>query len=512
MTEFEPTPKFSPDGRINVISPLDGRLVGRVAATPVTAIAERAAAARAAQAEWAARPLGERAQALKRLKPIFAAAGDELVELLREEIGRHPAESWFAEIVGNLDLIQWWTGPGLKHLKSVNVSLSPISYPFKKARVDAVPRGVLGLITPWNYPVAIPLRALVPALLAGNAVLWKPSEYAALVSERLGALVAEVVPRDLVQVLQGGGDVGAALIEHVDGVGFTGSLATGRKVAAAAAARLIPASLELGGKDFAVVLPDADLDRAAAGIAWGANTNAGQNCAAIEIVAVHADVAAVFSEKLKAEVRKMAPFVGPLVNAAQKAKVAAQLEQAVAAGGLIGEGGEGAAGGLRIEPTVIERVPWEADLLRCETFGPVLPLVVYRDLDEVAAWLEASDYGLTLSLWSRNVEAAAAWGAGRPVGVVTINNHGFTAAIAAMPWTGVKGSGLGVTNSPHALEWMVRPQGILIDRSRLREPWWHPYNDAAIKLGRAMARLNGGVGSKWAALKDLFAGFMRRWK
>src|SRR5690606_2312264 len=168
-------------------------------------------------------------------------------------------------------------------LRPVKVGLDPLSYPGKKARVEHVPRGVLGLITPWNYPVSIPLRSLVPGHLAGNAILWKPSEYAAMVASEVAELFEGLIPNDLLTVVQGDGRVGAALIEHVDGIGFTGSLATGKRIALRAAERLIPASLELGGKDFAVVLPDANLERAAAGIAWAGLSNAGQNCAAVEI-------------------------------------------------------------------------------------------------------------------------------------------------------------------------------------------------------------------------------------
>lgn len=505
--------KIAADGRINVSSPLDGRIVERIPTTPVEALPAALAEARRAQVRWAAEPLAERARRLRTLRGRLAASGESLVETLRIEVGRHPAESWFSEIVPNIDLVSWWTGrAGQRHLRPHRLRLNPVSYPFKRARVDLLPRGVLGLITPWNYPVSIPLRGLLPALLAGNAVLWKPSEYSAMVSRDLAKLFEGLLPEGLLQVVQGDGRVGAALLDIVDGVGFTGSLATGRRIAVHCAERLIPASLELGGKDLAVVLPDADLKRAAAGIAWAALSNAGQNCAAIELALVHEEIAPRFVDQLREEVRAMAPFVGPLVNAAQRDKVQAQLSQAVEGGALVLEGGLAQADGLRIEPTLLERVPEDAALLHEETFGPLLPVVTFRSLDEVAERLDRSDYGLTLSLWSRDVRAAEAWGRGRPVGVVTVNNHSFTAAIPAMPWTGVKGSGLGVTNGPHALDWMVRPQGVLVDRNRGREPWWHPFNAAALKLAGGLTRLATGTGSRLAALRDVLGGFAGRWK
>jgi len=507
----ETLPKISPDGEINVLSPLDGRLVARVPATPAADVAARAERAAAAQAAWRETPFDERVRRLEDFAYLFAAAGDEFAETLRAELGRHPAESWFAEIVPNIDLVKWWTRRGRAALAPQRISLNPLTYPRKRAWIHPIPRGVLGLITPWNYPVAIPLRSLVPALLAGNAVLWKPSEYAALTADKLRALFAEVLPEGVLEVVQGGADVGQAVVEVVDGVGFTGSVATGRAIGVRAAERLIPSSLELGGKDIAAVLPDADLDRAAAGIAWAALSNAGQNCAAVEICAVHADIYAVFADKLREEIRRMAPYVGPLIHEPQRAKVAAHLEAAVEDGALVLEGGLG-RDGLRIEPTLLERVPWSSPLLREETFGPVLPLVKFDAPEALRTQLAQADYGLTLSLWTRDIAAAKRWALGLPVGVVVFNNHAFTAAIPALPWTGVKDTGTGVTNSRDSLGWMVRPQAILEDRARARELWWHPFNAAAVALARALAELNAGVGGKLQRVRTVLKSMLQRWR
>lgn len=516
MTQARTAPdnldKIGADGRINVVSPLDGRIIDRIAGSKVADLQDQMAKARAAHVAWAQRPLKERVKVVSALARALADHADDLVEILREEIGRHPAESWFGEVVPNIDLVRWWCKTGCKHLAIQKIPLNPINFPGKKAQVELLPRGVLGLITPWNYPVSIPLRALIPALISGNAVLWKPSEYAAKVSQRLHEVLCKVVPADLVVLCQGDGRIGAAIVDQVDGIGFTGSLATGKLIARRAAERLIPASLELGGKDFAVVLEDANLERAAAGIAWAALTNAGQNCAAIEIVAVQEEVAPRFTELLREEVRKMAPFVGPLVNRAQKDKVAKQLDEAVAQGALVLEGGLAAPEGLRIEPTLLERAPWTCSLIRDETFGPVVPVMTFKKLKEIDAQLDASQYGLTLSIWTKDIAKAQVWLWGKPVGVCTVNNHSFTAGIGAMPWTGVKGSGLGVTNGPHALEWMVRPQGLLIDKSGAREPWWHPFNQAAITLARGISDLNSGRRNLLQALPDVIKGFLTRWK
>jgi acyl-CoA reductase-like NAD-dependent aldehyde dehydrogenase len=180
-------------------------------------------------------------------------------------------------------------------------------------------------------------------------------------------------------------------------------------------------------------------------------------------------------------------------------------------GALALEGGAPEPNSLRLPPTLLDRIPLQSALIREETFGPVLPIVTFRDLREVEALLESSKYGLTLSLWTRNIERALRFSLSKPVGVITINNHAFTAAIPSLPWSGVKGSGLGVTNSPYALEWLTHPQAVLVDRSQMRELWWHPYTPSALDLARGMTALRSGrfsLTSLWRTIK----GFLRRWK
>jgi acyl-CoA reductase-like NAD-dependent aldehyde dehydrogenase len=286
----------------------------------------------------------------------------------------------------------------------------------------------------------------------------------------------------------------------------------GEEVARRAGERMIPASLELGGKDLAVVLPDADLDRASAGIAWAAFTNAGQNCSAVEVVFVAEEIKHAFLEKLREEVKKMAPFVGPLIHEGQKSKVQSHLEEALERGALIVEGGElDPNSPLLLRPTLLTRVHLESRIVLEETFGPVLPVLPYKDLKEVFHFLENSRYGLTISFWTKNPDFLLEKIKGLPVGVITINTHAMTAAIPSLPWSGVKGSGLGATNSHHALHWMVRPQTILVDRSPFREVFWHPYSEIAENLARGFSALLSGSFSI-SALWRVVRGFLFRWK
>lgn len=479
-------------------SPSTGEPLDEVAATPPDAVASIVARARAAQAAWAEVPVRARARRIAKVKQRLLSRAEEIAALLRRECGKPIEEAALAEVLPNADLIDYWTASIEELLDEVPVELDPLAYPGKTGRISRGPRGVVALITPWNYPVAIPLRTIVPALLAGNAVVFKPSE----ITPRAGALVASLfdglLPDGVLSIVQGGSDVGASLVEAgVDLVVFTGSVATGKEIAAACAERLIPTSLELGGKDSAIVLDDCDLERAARGVVWGAFTNAGQSCASIERVYVERGVAERFIERVVALTRELTvgTDVSTMTTARQAAIVRRHLQDAVASGAEILVGGAPDEGSLAFPPTVLRVEREDTPLLQEETFGPVLPVVVVSDADDAIARTNQSRFALTTSLWTRNHERAHRLARRLRSGVVTINNHGFTAALPAAPWTGAGDSGFGVTNSPHALAELTRPRFILDDRSRARrELWWFPYTPSLRTVAFAMARARGGAG------------------
>jgi len=509
------------DGAIHGVSPSDGKALSPVPVTPPADLPAIVQRAREAAAEHARRDVEVRARMLEELRGAIMARREKLAAAVAEETGKPEAEVWLHEVVPTADLAKYWSieGPGL--LGASEPQLDALSYPGKRAVVERAPRGVVGLITPWNFPVAIPLRTLFPALLAGNAVVFKPSEHTPRCAAILGEAFREVYGEHLVPVVQGGGDVGAAMMSSgIDAVVFTGSVATGRRVAHAAADALIPVSLELGGKDAAIVLDDADVERAARGILWGAFANAGQNCAAVERVYATKQIA----PRLREQIGKLAGElvlgrdVGPLTNAAQLATVERHVAAARSAGAQVLTGGERPdRPGLWYAPTVLGDVPADSEAIVDESFGPIVPVLEVDDEQAAIDAANSSRYGLTASVWTKDLTRGEAIARQLRAGVVMVNNHGFTGAVPSMPWTGVGDSGYGVTNSPHALDILTRPRAVLLDTSRAkREMWWHPYTPALVRIGRAMATLRAGkgagLGAKVKAFFQLLGAFAKRWK
>ncbi len=459
---------------------------------------------RAAQAAWAELPVNARAARLAAAGEAMLAHAEALAALVVEETGKPLAEAYSSEVVGVADLFAYWCKHGPRHLQPRQGLVPSLEMPGKKARIERAPRGVVAVISPWNYPVAIPMRSVVPALLAGNGVVLKPSE----LTPRSGAWLVEQLRASLGPVIglcAGDGRAGAALVAaEPDQVIFTGSTATGRKVATAAAALGIPCDCELGGKDCAIVRADADVERAAAGIAWGIITNAGQNCAGIERVAVDRAVAERFIPALVSHLEAAAGDVPELVTPRQKAIVVAQLQDALERGGRVLCGGL-PEGDARVAPTLLTGVPRDAAAWRDESFGPIAVLTVGDGDDQLIEAANDSAYGLGASVWSRDLDAAVELGRRVRSGMLWVNNHAFTGALPDLPWTGCGASGTGITSSPEALEHMTRPRLVVVDKQLGIEPWWYPYGDRMVDLMRAVVRKQreGGVGALLATLKAL---------
>jgi len=441
------------------------------------------AAMRPAQRAWADLTVAERAGHLKTVARRLVERADDLVAVVERETRKSAADAWFAEVVPNVDLFTWWTGPGARTIAPQAPRLSALRYPGKEGELTYEAKGIVGLITPWNYPAALPLRALIPALLAGNAVLFKPSEVTPETGDLVAKLFQDVLPGGLVAVVHGGAEAGQAVVDVADHVVFIGGPAAGRAVAARAAERLITASLELGGNDAAIVLADCDLDRTVQGVTWGAFTNSGQNCAAIERVYVVRALHDAFVARMVAFAGQLS--VAPLATEAQDALVRAHLQDALDRGAT--------AHGTYPGPVVLTDVPEAARVLREETFGPLCPVIAVADAEAGLRAANNSALGLTLSVWTRDNARARSLARRARAGVVTVNNVAMTASMPFAPWSGRGASGTGVTNSHLAILEMVVPKYVLIDHSRDPEPWWFPGGEGAVSLAkRSLAWLVAG--------------------
>jgi acyl-CoA reductase-like NAD-dependent aldehyde dehydrogenase len=512
------------EGRLLLLDPRTGAEVGHIPVTPVADVASAVARARVAGAAWAMRPLAERKKVVAGLQDRLLARASDIAATLVAEVGRPAPEAWTSEVLTAQELFAHWLSVIDDELADVEVPLNPINYPGKKVTIELHPLGVIGLVMPWNYPFHLPLRTILPALLAGNAVVFKPSEHAPRTGALLDELFRASLPAGLVEVVQGAREVGEALVDaKPDKVIFTGSVATGRAVAVRAAQHLIPCALELGSKDPAIVLADADLDRAANGIVWGAFHNAGQDCASVERCYVVREVYDTFVQKVVAATRTLraGADVGPLMNARQLQVVAEQVAEAVANGATALTGGaqgwwgdEPSPGpGFWFPPTVLTGVRDDHLVMREETFGPVLPIIPVRDAAEAIALANASRFALCASVWGRNLEAAAEVVAQVECGVAFVNNCCFTGPMGGATWGGRKESGYGVTGSRYGLQGLVHPRTVCIDRSRgPREMWWFPYRDALSTMARGVIEVSRSGGSKMAGARDALSGLVNRWK
>jgi acyl-CoA reductase-like NAD-dependent aldehyde dehydrogenase len=457
-------------------------------------IAARIARARDAQRVWAARPLSERRDALVRAAKDMLAARHEIVALVAREVGKVETEGLFNEALGPLEMVQRWSKVVEHGTARRRMALNPLSFPKKRAWIDFVPRGVVGIIAPWNFPVAGLYRSVLPALLTGNAVVLKPSEHSPQSSAWFLDKIAPHVPDGLVHAVFGDGTVGASLVDSgIDACVFTGSPRAGKLVRVRCAELGIPCSAEMGGKDPAIVLEDCDLPRTVAGLTQWSLSNVGQACGAIEVALVDERVADELVSRLAAAWTKLrvgtGPYadIGPVANAAQLAVVERHVADAVAKGAKLVCGGARTGEGLCWAPTLLDRCDERMAVVTEETFGPVLAIVRTRGAADAERMANALPYGLGASIWTSDVARAERMAERLDYGVVVVNDHALTGAMPELPWSGTRETGFGVANSELALPTYVRPKTVLVDAARDPEFFWLPYDGALRDAGELLA-------------------------
>jgi acyl-CoA reductase-like NAD-dependent aldehyde dehydrogenase len=443
-------------------------------------VAAAVAAARRGQEVWASLTAWERRDGLRAVKRALVSSASHIVEVVAAETGKGALDALEGEVFPAAIHARYLARTAHLHLAPRRLNAQPLST--KRAWVEYRPRGVAGIISPWNFPFFLSFQPALTALAAGCGVVLKPSS----ATPRSGALVAELaaqagLPEGLVQVVAGGADTGRTLVAGgVDVVSFTGSSAAGREVAALAAAHLVPTLLELGGKHPMVVLGDANLLRAARGAVWGRCFNAGQACVAVERVYVVAEAYEAFVAALRGALADVeasahpARGIGPVFGPGQIEVVEAQVAQALAAGATLLAGGR-RVGESFYEPTVLLGVDHTMAVMREETFGPVLPVMRVADEEEAVARANESPYGLHASVWTEDGAAGRRVAARLRAGTVAINDCLVNYGIPALPFGGVGDSGWGRTGGAEGLRAFSHIVAVTEARVRpRREAYWFP--------------------------------------
>lgn len=494
-------PAKSPGAEIICHNPATGEETGRAPLFMPEEVARAVDRAREAQPAWAARSFPERGHIIMEARRIILRELDEIALLISRETGKAMTEAISLELTPALDLMQYFARrtAGLLSPRSIDIGqywfMGRASYEIYK------PMGVVGIVSPWNFPWGTPLGEVVISLMAGNTVVLKPSELTPLTALKIkNVLTRAGLPDGVLQVTTGDGSTGAALVASgVDKILFTGSVATGKRVAEAAAKYLIPVVLELGGKDPMVVLDDANIENAARGAVWGAFANSGQSCSSVERCYVHETIAERFISRVVEETKRLrqtvgtdeACDIGSMSSERQLRIVERHVYEATAAGAVVLTGGERVAGaaGPFFQPTVLTKVDHEMDVMREETFGPVLPIMTFKSDDEAVRLANDSQFGLTASVWTNDIARGRRLAERIDAGTVMVNEVLYTHGIAQAPWGGFKQSGLGRTHGRAGLLEVVHAQHVHVNRLPfIPDLWWFNYTPDAGRLFRGFAR------------------------
>ena len=506
-------------------NPATGEEVGRAPVASAIEIKEAVERAREAQKSWARLSYAERGRIVLRARAVVLDEMEAIAALISRETGKPVAEAMAMELAPTLDLMQFFARRTGRLLRAEKINIGQYGLMGRSSRIVYQPLGVVGIISPWNFPWAIPLGEVVMSLMAGNAVVLKPSELTPLTGLKIGEVFERAgLAEGLLSVVTGDGKTGAALVEARPGkIMFTGSVATGKRVAEAAARNLTPVVLELGGKDPMIVLEDADIEMAAKAAVWGAFANAGQACASVERCYVQERIAPEFIARIVEETRSLRQDtgesedtdIGAMSSERQLQIVEAHLEDALQHGARVLTGGKRSSElkGSFYPPTVVTDVNHTMTLMREETFGPVLPVMSFQTDEEAIRLANDSVFGLTASVWTKDTKRGRRIAGRIEAGTVMVNEVLYTHGIAQTPWGGMKQSGMGRTHGRLGLLELVAPQHIHVNSlSFIPDFWWFRYTPHAGKLFRGFARrfATGKLTQTSLLLPDMIHRFFER--
>jgi acyl-CoA reductase-like NAD-dependent aldehyde dehydrogenase len=470
-----------------VMNPATGEVIAEISETPVEQVPKMLQDARNAFEMWSNLSIRERLQYIKQLRFYIVDHMEELVDKIVQNTGKVKTEAIISDILPTLDGIEFIEQHAVKILGKQKVP-TPLLLFGKKSYVEYLPRGVVLIISPWNYPFQLSMIPMISALAGGNAVILKPSEITPLVGLMIEDLFEKVgFPKDVVQVAHGGKDLGAALVSaKPDYIFFTGSVRTGKIIGEQAAKHLIPTTLELGGKDPMIVFADANMERAVKGAVWGAFTNSGQVCMSTERLYVERPIYEEFTQKIIKEVQSLTQGIsenddiGSMTFPGQLQIIKEQLEDALRKGAklLTGKKPEewNISNGLFLEPTVVTNVSNQMDIVQEETFGPVLPIIPFDTEEEAIQLANESNYGLNASVWSSDLQKASRVASKLVSGNVVINDVMVSYANHRLPFGGVKESGIGRYHGEAGLRIFCHEKSVMVDSGqRSFEIHWYPY-------------------------------------
>jgi acyl-CoA reductase-like NAD-dependent aldehyde dehydrogenase len=509
--------------KVASVNPATGKTLREFACASESEVHATVSRAVFAQSAWNDLGVRKRIAILRNFQKLLYEQKSEIADLITSEAGKPVVEALLTEVLVVLDAVRFCIEHTFNFLREEPVPHGNLAMKAKTGRILREPHGVIGIISPWNYPFSIPATESLAGLVAGNAVVLKPSELTSLCALKLASLLHEAgIPQDVFQVIIGDAATGSALANaEIDKLIFTGSVSTGKRIAQTAAARLLPVVLELGGKDPMIVLEDADVDVAASGAVWGAFVNAGQACLSVERCYVHRSVYQPFLEACVRKAKRlrvgngMDPEidVGPMIHERQLLNVEAQVEEARVQGAQVLVGGKRLPdlGPKFYAPTVLADVTQQMRIMREETFGPVLPVMAFDTDDEAIRLANDSEYGLAASVWTKDRARGEAIARKINAGTVMVNDAVACFGISEAPHGGVKASGMGRTHGKFGLEEMVRIK--YLDSERLpgvKRVWWYGYGDKFSRqmdgfldlqfAGGLVKRLRGGLKAAGALL------------